>query len=188
MGLLLPLAAMVGVMESSRNVNCQATSELLRGIPTQKEDSFGATNPMPARVARAGAVPRNGHDLARELRKRACAAEKVQWLAGIPPEAFASIFRVEIDAELLQVILSAMFAACSSNGSNDQEHTAAAAASSSVLSSLAQHCPTALSFAANFADTAERAKTEELLKLLGTSESCGKDHTAVRDMLLPGDN
>merc|ERR1712224_392442 len=121
------------------NVSARATSELLRGIPSQKEDSLGATNPMPAQVTRSNGVPRNGHDLARDMRKRTSEVEKIQWLAGIPPDAFASIFRVEIDAELLQTIVSVMFAACSSECA--EQRTDSVVACSRVLVALAQHCP-----------------------------------------------
>merc|ERR1712146_794118 len=101
------------------------------------------------------------------------------WLASIPLQNFASIFRVEIDSELLQTLLSAMFTACSSSDQGAQ--AAAITASWSVLSALTQHCPVALSFAANFADSTEKARTEELLKVLASS---GSDCTAIRGLLL----
>jgi hypothetical protein len=156
---------MVGINESTRNIDGRGTSELLRGIPTQKEESLGATNPIPASAIRAGGLPRNGDALGRELRKLAGPSEKVRWLAGIPPEAFASIFRVEIDAELLQTMLAAMLAACKSaddtDSISDNSKDCIVDAAWKVLSGLVRHCPRSLSFAANFADSAERERVEQ---------------------------
>jgi len=144
-----------------------------------------AVNPVPAGVQRAGArAPRNGHELARELRSRASPADKVAWLAEIPEKAYAVIFRVEVDAELLQTMLAAMLAACSGEGG-----AAAAAGSRGVLSSMARQCPKALGFAASFGGEPERARASSLLAALEKdAPGAADDVQVIRGLLLGEDS
>merc|ERR1712146_268638 len=102
----------------------------------------------------------------------------VAWFGEIPEDAFAAIFRVEIDAELLQAMLLAM-----------RDATDAKAATKRTLVALARRCPKALAFAASFASVRERAVAEELLTALeadSTVEASCDGLSAVRDALLGG--
>eukprot|EP00747_Dinoflagellata_sp_TGD_P163299 gnl/TRDRNA2_/TRDRNA2_181820_c0_seq1.p1 gnl/TRDRNA2_/TRDRNA2_181820_c0~~gnl/TRDRNA2_/TRDRNA2_181820_c0_seq1.p1 ORF type:complete len:195 (+),score=48.12 gnl/TRDRNA2_/TRDRNA2_181820_c0_seq1:62-586(+) len=160
-------------------------SELLRGIPDFKKAGHAKAiqgshvNPIPATALQKGALPKNGHELARELRRRRSATEQVMWLADIPEDAFAAIFRVEIDAELLQSMLRAMrdASACSAEAKDGARRT---------LVALASKCPKALSFAASFAGAHERSVAEELLADLEADAAEASDLSAVRAALLSG--
>merc|ERR1712232_695606 len=120
---------------------------------------------------------------ARELRRRGSAVEKVRWLADVPEAAFAVIFRVEIDAELLQAILAAMHAAVCGTAASEEgaaEAQIAAEQCRRVLVTLARDCPRAFGFAASFAGVPEQKRSEELVKSL---ESTCSD--SDKDSLIP---
>eukprot|EP00929_Paragymnodinium_shiwhaense_P024546 TRINITY_DN15067_c1_g1_i1.p1 TRINITY_DN15067_c1_g1~~TRINITY_DN15067_c1_g1_i1.p1 ORF type:complete len:184 (-),score=44.62 TRINITY_DN15067_c1_g1_i1:181-732(-) len=165
-------------------------SELLRGIPdfnktpVRGSRGFAAVNPIPASVQRQGSQPKNGHDVARELRKRAGAEDKVRWLASIPEEAFATIFRVEIDAELLQKMLEAMLQACTGASEGREE---LCKASCGVLVALTKQCSRALGFAASFAGAPDKRRAEELLQALSAAGCEKADVEAIRAGLLGSD-
>eukprot|EP00931_Biecheleriopsis_adriatica_P006707 TRINITY_DN10806_c0_g1_i2.p1 TRINITY_DN10806_c0_g1~~TRINITY_DN10806_c0_g1_i2.p1 ORF type:complete len:197 (+),score=39.04 TRINITY_DN10806_c0_g1_i2:73-591(+) len=150
-------------------VAAEGRSELLRGIPDFRKASESrarrcpaSVNPVPAGVVRTGAQPRNGHELARELRRHSSPIEKVCWLAGISSESYSRIFSVEMDAELLQTLLLAMDSACADTESQDKALTE----SGRVLIALSKGCPKALGFAAGFAGSSERKRAEQLLARL----------------------
>merc|ERR1712050_104640 len=112
--------------------------------------------------------------------------EKVDTLAGIPPEAFATIFRVEIDPDLLQHILAMMLSACSETNSTtysaNPTEGRAVDASWRILAALAEYCPKTLGFALNFAGQAERETVQSLLSILDACSEgrSGKDMKALR--------
>eukprot|EP00933_Yihiella_yeosuensis_P002228 TRINITY_DN10368_c1_g1_i1.p1 TRINITY_DN10368_c1_g1~~TRINITY_DN10368_c1_g1_i1.p1 ORF type:complete len:187 (+),score=41.97 TRINITY_DN10368_c1_g1_i1:84-644(+) len=171
-------------------------SELLRGIPDFRKmsgtskvvrSSQGgvAVNPVPAGIQRSGALPRNGHELARELRKYSDDESKLKWLATIPAEAFATIFRVEIDAELLQKMLSTMLAVCSD--SDNPEISNRCSEARQIILALASHCPKSLGFAASFAGAKEREKADRLLKLLDSSGDNSKEWRNACNLIMGED-
>merc|ERR1711924_143627 len=124
-------------------------------------------------MGRQGAVPRNGHEVAREFKKRQTPTEKITWLSSIPEESYAGIFHVEIDAELLQSILGATHAVLSQgNTENSQDEKSMPDASQKILLALAKHCEKPLSFALSFAASSERKRVEEIVGLLEKQGSC----------------
>merc|ERR1712118_532412 len=128
---------------------------LLRGIPDFKKGRQNAfrgvasVNPVPAGISRQGALPKNGHEVAREFKKRQTPTDKITWLSSIPEEAYAGIFHVEIDAELLQSILSAIHSALSQGNAEEaaESELSMACASQKILVALARRCGKSLDFA-----------------------------------------
>merc|ERR1719421_322240 len=167
-------------------------SELLRGIPDFKKRSqsrfqgVASVNPVPAGISRQGAVPKNGHEVAREFKKRQTPMEKITWLSSIPEESYAAIFRVEIDAELLQLILASIHSVLSQGQSEDaSESDGMVVASQKILLALATRCPKALSFALSFAGSSERKRVEDIVSLLQqNSASIAEDIKAIKDTFL----
>eukprot|EP00441_Pelagodinium_beii_P044044 CAMPEP_0197651378 /NCGR_PEP_ID=MMETSP1338-20131121/32249_1 /TAXON_ID=43686 ORGANISM="Pelagodinium beii, Strain RCC1491" /NCGR_SAMPLE_ID=MMETSP1338 /ASSEMBLY_ACC=CAM_ASM_000754 /LENGTH=169 /DNA_ID=CAMNT_0043225997 /DNA_START=38 /DNA_END=547 /DNA_ORIENTATION=- len=162
----------------------EGKSELLRGIPNFRKSSDGYSggkrslvnvNPVPAGIIRQGGLPKNGHELARELKRHQVAEEKVRWLATIPSDAYSRIFSVEMDAELLQTMLVAMHAAIS--------RPEDAAEVRRILVAVADGCPKALGFAASFASPKEKKRVEDLLSTL---EAAGEkaELSLARQLLL----
>lgn len=157
-------------------------SELLRGIPDFRKPSSnpvhrsaGAVNPLPASVARKSDGPRNGHDLGRGMARCPSSSAKVEWLAEIPCDAFAKIFRVEIDAELFQLIIAAMDDAMNATIASDDtavgDTSTLAAKALRTLVAIVDHCEKAFRFAASFAGEPERAREEKLLTMI--ADKCG---------------
>lgn len=201
-----------------RTEPAEGKSELLRGIPDFRKKTsntslnrVGAVNPVPAAPVQKDALARNGHELARELRRRQSAEDKVRWLADIPGDAYAKIFRVEIDAELLQTMLAAMHATVcksdspsansgdsgetwtlvDSNGDEKKcvdggEPVSVSSSCRITLTAISRNCPRALRFAASFAGVKERARIEELLAALAAAggETSVEELTEIRAGLL----
>merc|ERR1712118_610998 len=88
----------------------QKLGELEVRCSRKRKGRTGNVNPVPAGVLQRGSVPKNGHEFAREFKRAGkTPEEKIAWLAGsIPEEAYASIFRVELDAEILQALILTM--------------------------------------------------------------------------------
>ncbi|CAE8589726.1 unnamed protein product [Polarella glacialis] len=187
------MAAMAAIAEGC------GRPELMRGMPnfrkeTPPETATGSVNPVPASVQRNGVLPRNGHELARELKRQPTPQDKVLWLAEMGDDAYARIFRVELDCELLQTILAAMHSAICGNAakeatedeSGEPAGCAAAAAARKTLGTLARACPKGLEFAAGFAGAKERSRAKALLRAL--EEQGGEESAAelgpVRRILL----
>eukprot|EP00746_Dinoflagellata_sp_MGD_P164671 gnl/MRDRNA2_/MRDRNA2_93438_c0_seq1.p1 gnl/MRDRNA2_/MRDRNA2_93438_c0~~gnl/MRDRNA2_/MRDRNA2_93438_c0_seq1.p1 ORF type:complete len:178 (-),score=50.62 gnl/MRDRNA2_/MRDRNA2_93438_c0_seq1:99-632(-) len=165
-------------------------SELLRGIPDFKKKQRGvqgvaSVNPVPAGISRQGAVPKNGHEVAREFRKRRTPTEKVAWLATIPEESYAGIFHVEIDAEMLQSILTAIHSGLSQGKSEEaSEGESMACASQKILVALARRCRKALDFALSFAVASEKKRMDEVVRLLEKDGANAEDIKIIKDAFL----
>merc|ERR1711904_371446 len=164
---------------------------LLRGIPDFKKKQSGfqgvaSVNPVPAGISRQGAVPKNGHEVAREFKKRQTPTEKITWLSSIPEDSYAKIFHVEIDAELLQSILTAIHSALSQgNVEEASEGESMMVASQKVLLALARRCTKALSFALGFAVPSDRKRMEEVVGLLQKAGGVGaEDLEAIKGAFL----
>lgn len=183
----------------------EGKSELLRGIPdfrqalpSSSSKRGGAVrevvNPVPAGVVKRGSAPKNGHEFARELKRRKTPEEKLAWMFEIPEEAFTGIFRVELDAELLQAILLSMHTALLKAAPKEEDQESGESGQAlgkgcrSTLAALCRRCPKALDFAASFQTAQDRKRALELLaeveKRSAADEGASEDLRAIKAGLL----